>query len=106
MEGFIADSTFNIISATLDEKSFDTKTLTPRYHLPPPPSTDTDKKNPWELRDMKQMMELILQKMTALRLEQHRYIIYLGYSEGLGLFTLYFYNIALWETSERNAGAK
>ena len=26
MEGFIADSTFNIISATLDEKSFDTKT--------------------------------------------------------------------------------
>ena len=44
MEGFIADSTFNIISATLDEKSFDTKTLTPRYHLPPPPSTDTDKK--------------------------------------------------------------
>ena len=97
MEGFIADSTFNIISATLDEKSFDTKK--PK-HL--------DRKRFFKsMRNIrKQMMELILQKMTALRLEQHRYIIYLGWSEGLGLFTLYFYNIALRETSEGNGEAK
>ena len=30
----------------------------------------------------------------------------LGWSEGLGLFTLYFYNIALRETSEGNGEAK
>ena len=68
MEGFIADSTFNIISATLDEKSFDTKTQTSHT------LTDTFFLVN-SIRDMEQMMELILQKMTALRLEQLCYII-------------------------------
>ena len=105
MEGFIADSTFNIISATLDEKSFDRKTLTPpTFHLCPlqieiKKSMRVER---YETNDGVNPAENDCIEIGAASL----HYLPLGWSEGLGLFTLYFYNIALRETSEGNGEAK